>query len=55
VAGIERAAAARGVPLGGVALTPERSAALEAAGYRVLVQGIDTAMLAEAVAGFRPA
>jgi 4-hydroxy-2-oxoheptanedioate aldolase len=55
VAGIERAAAARGVPLGGVALTPERSEALEAAGYRVLVQGIDTAMLAEAVAGFRPA
>ena len=55
VAAIERAAAARGVPLGGVALTAERGAELERAGYRVLVQGIDSAMLAEGVAGFRPA
>jgi 4-hydroxy-2-oxoheptanedioate aldolase len=55
VAAIERAAAARGVPLAGVALTAERSAELEAAGYRVLVQGIDTVMLAERVAGFRGA
>jgi 4-hydroxy-2-oxoheptanedioate aldolase len=52
VAAIERAAAVRRVPLAGVALTAERSAALEAAGYRVLVQGIDTAMLAERVASF---
>jgi 4-hydroxy-2-oxoheptanedioate aldolase len=53
VARIERAAAARQVPLGGVALTPAASADLIARGYRVLACGIDTAMLAEQVAAFR--
>jgi len=52
VATIERAAAARQVPLGGVALTPEASAELIARGYRVLAHGIDTAMLSAQVAAF---
>jgi len=49
---IEQAARVRQVPLGGVALTPAASAELIARGYRVLAHGIDTAMLAEQVAGF---
>ncbi len=54
VVALERAAAAHGVPLGGVALTAQRAADLEARGYRLLLRGIDTVMLAEHVAGFGP-
>jgi 4-hydroxy-2-oxoheptanedioate aldolase len=53
VAGVERAVAAAGVALCGVALTPERAAALAAGGYRALLRGIDVFMLADAVAALR--
>ena len=49
---IEQAAAARGTPLGGVAMTADRSAALIAKGYRVLVHGFDVLMLKSQVASF---
>jgi 4-hydroxy-2-oxoheptanedioate aldolase len=49
---IERAATAAGVPLGGLALAQEQSAALVARGYRLLVNGIDLLMLKDRVAGF---
>jgi 2-keto-3-deoxy-L-rhamnonate aldolase RhmA len=53
VAGVERAVAAAGVALCGVALTAERAAALAAGGYRALLRGIDVFMLADAVAALR--
>ena len=49
---IERAATAKGVPLGGVALTAEQSASLIAKGYRVLLHGFDVLMLRSQVASF---
>lgn len=52
VATIERAVLASGLPLGGAALTPERTTALTAAGYRVLIHGFDVLMLKQQVAGF---
>ena len=52
VATVERAALGR-VPVGGVALTPDQSAALAARGYRVLLNGFDLLMLEESTAGFR--
>ena len=53
VEAVERAAAAAGVPLCGVALDPRRAAELTARGYRALLRGIDVFMLKEAVAAFR--
>lgn len=50
---IERAAAASGVPLGGIALTADQSASLIAKGYRVLIHGFDVLLLKEQVTGFR--
>jgi 4-hydroxy-2-oxoheptanedioate aldolase len=52
LAAIEQAAAAKGMPLGGVAMTAEQSAALIAKGYRVLLHGFDVLMLEQQVAGF---
>ena len=52
IAAIEQAAAAKGVPLGGVAMTAEQSASLIANGYRVLLHGFDVLMLKSQVAGF---
>ena len=52
MAAIEQAAAANGVPLGGVALTAEQSASLIAKGYRVLLHGFDVLMLKSQVASF---
>jgi 4-hydroxy-2-oxoheptanedioate aldolase len=52
VAAVERAAAAAGVPLCGVALDARRAEELTARGYRALLRGIDVFMLKEAVAGF---
>ena len=52
IAAIEQAAAAKGVPLGGVALTAEQSASLIAKGYRVLLHGFDVLMLKSQVASF---
>lgn len=51
-AAIERAVAAAGLPLGGAALTPERSAELIAKGYRVFFNGFDVLMLKEQVEAF---
>jgi 4-hydroxy-2-oxoheptanedioate aldolase len=50
---VERAVAAAGVPLCGVALDARRAADLAAGGYRALLRGIDVFMLQEAVAAFR--
>ena len=50
---VERAAAAAGVPLCGVALDARRAAELAARGYRALLRGIDVFMLADAVAALR--
>jgi 2-keto-3-deoxy-L-rhamnonate aldolase RhmA len=50
---VERAVAAAGVPLCGVALDARRAADLAAGGYRALLRGIDVFMLEEAVAAFR--
>ena len=50
IAAIEQAAAAKRVPLGGVALTAEQSASLIAKGYRVLLHGFDVLMLKSQVA-----
>ena len=52
IAAIEQAAAAKRVPLGGVALTAEQSASLIAKGYRVLLHGFDVLMLKSQVASF---
>ena len=52
IVAIEQAAVAKGVPLGGVALTAELSASLIAEGYRVLLHGFDVLMLKSQVAGF---
>ena len=52
IGAIERAAAARGMPLGGVAMTAEQSASLIAKGYRVLLHGFDVLMLSNQVASF---
>ena len=49
---IEQAAAAKGMPLGGVALTADQSALLIAKGYRVLLHGFDVLMLKSQVASF---
>jgi 4-hydroxy-2-oxoheptanedioate aldolase len=53
VAAVERAAAAAGVALGGIALTAEQSADQVAKGYRLLVNGVDVLMLKDGVAAFR--
>jgi 4-hydroxy-2-oxoheptanedioate aldolase len=53
VATVEAAAGRAGVPLGGVALTQEVSTALAARGYRMLLNGFDTMMLADRTAAFR--
>jgi 2-keto-3-deoxy-L-rhamnonate aldolase RhmA len=42
---IERAAKARGVPLGAAALTAEQSHVMEARGYQVLINGVDALTL----------
>lgn len=52
IATIEGAALRAGVPLGGVALTPEQTAALVARGHRVLIQAFDVLLLAERVRAF---
>jgi 4-hydroxy-2-oxoheptanedioate aldolase len=49
---IERAVLASGVPLGGAALTPERTRAAIDAGYRVLIHGFDVLMLRQQVEDF---
>jgi 4-hydroxy-2-oxoheptanedioate aldolase len=49
---VERAVLAAGLPLGGAALTEERTRALTEAGYRVLIHGFDLLMLKQQVAGF---
>lgn len=49
---IEDAVSARGIPLGGAALTAEQSAALVANGYQVLFNGFDVLMLKDQVAAF---
>jgi 4-hydroxy-2-oxoheptanedioate aldolase len=49
---IERAAAAKGMPLGGVALTADQSASLIAKGYRVLLHGFDVLMLKNQISSF---
>jgi 4-hydroxy-2-oxoheptanedioate aldolase len=51
VARVERALQQK-IPLGGVAFTPEQSAALVARGYRVLLHGFDVLMLKERTAAF---
>ena len=53
VEAVERAAAAAGVPICGVALDAGRAAELAARGYRALLRGIDVFMLKDAVAAFR--
>ena len=53
VATVERAAAAAGMPIGGIALTAADSASLAAKGYRLLVNAVDVLMLEGGVAGFR--
>jgi 4-hydroxy-2-oxoheptanedioate aldolase len=53
VEAVERAAAAAGVPICGVALDARRAAELTARGYRALLRGIDVFMLSAAVAAFR--
>ena len=53
VQAVERAAAAAGVPMCGVALDARRAADLAARGYRALLRGIDVFMLADAVAALR--
>jgi 4-hydroxy-2-oxoheptanedioate aldolase len=55
VSTVERAAAAAGMPLAGVALDPQRAAELTARGYRALLRGIDVFILQQAVAGLRAA
>jgi 4-hydroxy-2-oxoheptanedioate aldolase len=50
---VERAAAAAGVPLCGVAFDAPRAADLTARGYRALLRGVDVFMLSAAVAAFR--
>ncbi len=55
VAGVERAVAAAGVALCGVALDAGRAADLAGRGYRALLRGIDVFMLADAVAALRDA
>lgn len=50
---IEQAALRAGMPLGGVALTPEQTAALVARGHRVLIQAFDVLLLAERVRAFK--
>jgi 2-keto-3-deoxy-L-rhamnonate aldolase RhmA len=52
VEAVERAAAAAGVPICGVALDAVRAADLAGRGYRALLRGIDVFMLADAVAAF---
>ena len=52
MAAIEQAAAAKGMPLGGVALTADQSASLIAKGYRVLLHGFDVLMLKSQAASF---
>lgn len=52
IVAIEQAAAANGIPLGGVALSAEQSASLIAKGYRVLIHGFDVLMLKSQVASF---
>lgn len=49
---IEEAVLAKGLPLGGSALTPQQSAAMVAKGYRFLFNGFDVVMLSEQVASF---
>jgi 4-hydroxy-2-oxoheptanedioate aldolase len=53
VSSIERAAAAKGMPLGAAALSPEQSRSLIAKRYRVLVHGFDVLMLKNQIAGFQ--
>ena len=52
VATVERAARAAGIPLGGIALTPEQSAAMATSGYRLLINAVDTLVLQAGVAAF---
>jgi 4-hydroxy-2-oxoheptanedioate aldolase len=52
IAAVEAAARDR-VPLGGVALAEDASRALAARGYRMVLNGFDTQMLAERTAAFR--
>jgi 2-keto-3-deoxy-L-rhamnonate aldolase RhmA len=52
VEAVGRAAAAAGIPLGGVALDARRADELIARGYRALLRGIDVFMLKEATAAF---
>jgi 4-hydroxy-2-oxoheptanedioate aldolase len=49
---IEQAALTHDVPLGGAALTPQRSEQLTSAGYRVLINGFDVLMLEQQVEDF---
>jgi len=49
---VERAVRRR-LPLGGVAFTPEHSAALAAKGYRILLHGFDVLMLKERTEAFK--
>jgi 4-hydroxy-2-oxoheptanedioate aldolase len=53
VATVERAARDNDVPLGGIALTAEQSAPLAQAGYRLIINGVDTLMLEERTNAFR--
>jgi 4-hydroxy-2-oxoheptanedioate aldolase len=53
LAAIERAVTHKGLPLGGVALTAERTQQLAARGYRLLFHGIDVMMLEQQTAAFR--
>jgi len=53
VEAVERAAAAAGIALCGVALDARRAEELTARGYRALLRGIDVFMLADAVAALR--
>jgi 4-hydroxy-2-oxoheptanedioate aldolase len=53
VATVERAAAAAGVRIGGIALTPADSASLASKGYRLLVNAVDVVMLQAGVAAFK--
>jgi 4-hydroxy-2-oxoheptanedioate aldolase len=53
VEAVERAAAAAGIALCGVALDARRVEELTARGYRALLRGIDVFMLKEATAAFR--
>lgn len=52
VAKVERAVEGK-IPLGGVAFTPEQSAALAARGYRVRLHGFDLLMLKERIEAFK--